>query len=226
MIAIIGVLVALLLPAVQAAREAARRSQCTNNLKQLGLAIHNHHDSRGYMPPGTTQDQPPFGPAAAGWGTSWMVYILPYIEQNALFDRLTLGGGTGYGNTANAQVFGTNCQMKGYRCPSSPLPATGNAALPGGGVTMIPNYVGISGAVPGLIPGYTEVRFMNPGGAAGCCSGGILSNGGGLPPNLQNTFAAFTDGTSNTMLVSEQGDFLQIGTTQQKVAWTSSTPVG
>ena len=79
MIAIIGVLVALLLPAVQAAREAARRSQCTNNLKQLGLAIHNHHDSRGYMPPGTSQDQPPYGPAASNWGASWMVYILPFI---------------------------------------------------------------------------------------------------------------------------------------------------
>ncbi|MFM7072264.1 MAG: DUF1559 domain-containing protein [Planctomycetota bacterium] len=225
-IAIIGVLVALLLPAVQAAREAARRSQCTNNLKQLGLAIHNHHDSRGYMPPGTSQDQAPFGPGASNWGASWMVYILPYIEQNALFDRLVLGGGTGYGNSANGAVFGTNYQIKGYRCPSSPLPATTTSGVPGSGVMMMPTYVGIAGAVPGLITGYTEVRYMNPGGAAGCCSGGILSNGGGLPPNLQNTFASFTDGTSNTMVVGEQGDFLQIGTTAQKVAWNAAGPHG
>ena len=107
-IAIIGVLVALLLPAVQAAREAARRTQCKNNLKQIGLAIHNHHDTKGYMPPGTSQDQQPFGPAASNWGASWMVYILPFVEQGPLFDKLVIGGGTGYGNGANGAVFGTN----------------------------------------------------------------------------------------------------------------------
>ncbi len=77
-IAIIGILVALLLPAVQAAREAGRRTQCTNNLKQMGLALHNHHDSLRRFPPGG--DRSPVG----GYGPSWMVHILPYIEQNSL----------------------------------------------------------------------------------------------------------------------------------------------
>jgi prepilin-type N-terminal cleavage/methylation domain-containing protein len=74
-IAIIGVLVALLLPAVQAAREAARRMQCGNNLKQLGLACHNFHDTFKALPPSRSDD-----------GLTWCGYLLPYIEQKAVYD--------------------------------------------------------------------------------------------------------------------------------------------
>ncbi len=74
-IAIIGVLVALLLPAVQAAREAARRTQCTNNLKQLGLALHNHHDVQKAFPPHTTN-----------WRWNSMIRLLPYMEQTQAYD--------------------------------------------------------------------------------------------------------------------------------------------
>src|SRR5262245_28730255 len=76
-IAIIGVLVALLLPAVQAAREASRRTKCQNNLKQIGLAAHNFHDVSGEMPRSIWPST----------GLSWHVYILPYIEQQALFNQ-------------------------------------------------------------------------------------------------------------------------------------------
>src|SRR5512136_760636 len=75
-ITIIGILIALLLPAVQAAREAARRMQCVNNLKQIGLACMNYESTHACLPPGTK---------GSLWGT-WMVFVLPFVEQQALYN--------------------------------------------------------------------------------------------------------------------------------------------
>src|SRR6516162_6363862 len=89
-IAIIAILIGLLIPAVQKVREAALRSQCQNNLKQIGLAMHAYHSNASQLPPGGAADQPPFGTGpngGAGWGSSWMVYILPYIEQGNFFNN-------------------------------------------------------------------------------------------------------------------------------------------
>lgn len=85
-IAIIGILIALLLPAVQAAREAARRSQCTNNLKQIGLALHNYHDTNKTLPTGFVYRG---GNGRCNWG--WNVAIFPYMEQGAFYDQLESG---------------------------------------------------------------------------------------------------------------------------------------
>jgi prepilin-type N-terminal cleavage/methylation domain-containing protein/prepilin-type processing-associated H-X9-DG protein len=90
-IAIIGVLVALLLPAVQAAREAARRMQCANNLKQMGLALLTHADAKKVLPAATQflpgRPGPPFGTGPHGQGGTWVVEILPFIEQQALYNQ-------------------------------------------------------------------------------------------------------------------------------------------
>lgn len=81
-IAIIGILIALLLPTVQAAREAARRSSCTNSLKQIGLGLHNHHDTFNHFPAGFYHVHG--GNAKGNWG--WGAHILPFVEQGNLAD--------------------------------------------------------------------------------------------------------------------------------------------
>ncbi len=106
-IAIIGILVALLLPAVQAAREAARRMQCSNNLKQLGLAMHNYHDTYKTLPFGC-------GYHVARTGT-WGVAILPYIEQQNLFDRFDFNVPMSHGNNQPA----VTTVVETFICPSA-----------------------------------------------------------------------------------------------------------
>jgi hypothetical protein len=147
------------------------------------------------------------------------------VNKSGLWDQLIIGGGTGYGNTLNGPKY-NNVQIATYRCPSTPLPRLATGTVPGSSATlMLPTYCGIAGAVPGLIPNYTENRWRTPGAATGCCSGGIISNGGGLPPNLQQTYAHLTDGTSNVMLASEQSDFLILAN-NLKVAWNAAGPHG
>ena len=128
-IAIIGVLVALLLPAVQQARESARRISCTNNLKQMGTALHNYHDTYGELPMGAwsaVDDDAGFDDDGYGWGVS----LLPFIEQQALFDQLDQAMPTGtpgaiqlYYNANNTIIPGGDAELSAYRCPSSPMPS-------------------------------------------------------------------------------------------------------
>lgn len=229
-IAIIGVLVALLLPAVQAAREAARRMSCGNNFKQLGVAVHNFHDVRGRIPPGGAVDQAPeFGthPTGTDWGSSWFVYILPYMEQNPMYEKFQFYGGSGWGadgqtpprnsDTINNPVA-NRVFISAFWCPSSPLEKMCLGVRTAGHLTMAPSYVGIAGAVPDAFPtnaGYTETRRFLPAAGAGCCTGGIESGGGTFISSGKLTFASLQDGTSNIMIASEVSNWLRDTNNQQ-----------
>src|SRR5437867_2098999 len=137
-IAIIGVLIGLLLPAVQKVREAAARTQCINNLKQIGLALHNFHDTLKVFPPGSSADilpwKTPSTAADANWGSSWMVHLLPYLEQSNIKDKWQFSGQSGWQVAANNTLV-AGVKIPNYRCPSTSLPLMNpySATLPGAG---------------------------------------------------------------------------------------------
>jgi prepilin-type N-terminal cleavage/methylation domain-containing protein/prepilin-type processing-associated H-X9-DG protein len=223
-ITIIGILIALLLPAVQAAREAARRAQCTNNLKQLGLAIHLHHDRLGRLPPGGANDLPPFGQSTTNsWGSSWLVYILPGLEQASIYDRWQFTtGNSGLSNATNMAAI-DGVVIPCFACPSSMLPTQWCNYTSYGGITanrMAIHYVGISGAIDQLIPGFKESRVQQ------WQYAGLIGGGGVLIANGKLTFADVTDGASNTMMASEQGNWISTTDGSGDHDWRASQPWG
>jgi len=208
-IAIIGVMVGLLLPAVQAAREAARRMACSNNLKQIGLALHNYHDTYQMLPAGAAGQSGP-----GGWGVSFFVGILPYVEQQAYYDNINFNvGSRGYTGNCSSAVL-ANKQMAWLRCPSDPRDIWGVSTC--GSNSTLASYKGISGSsavaanpiVTVGLGGYNEVNVT----LNGCCGGnpqsGINSRGGVLMANKWLRFAEITDGLSNTAAVGEHANFM------------------
>ena len=142
-IAIIGVLIGLLLPAVQAAREAARRAQCVNNLKQLGLGMHNYHSAAGSFPIGVNASNSP-GAGLIAW-TGWSVHsmMLPYMEQQPLYNNINFTFDD-FGNPATVNGVGPNSTVdrtyvNAFLCPSDP----GNGGRSDG--TFSNNYMGSIG---------------------------------------------------------------------------------
>jgi len=201
-IAIIAILIALLVPAVQKVREAAARTQCINNLKNIGLAMHGYHDANKRLPPGAANDMPPFGTATGPqWGSSWMVYILPNIEQGAIHSKWQFFSQSGYTNANNANLI-NNVTIPVYRCPSSPLPDF----FTSGGVgvrKMITTYTGIQGSVISTAAG----GIIN----GTCCNGAgnLASTNGILYGGSTVKLTTISDGTSNTLLVGEQSDHVR-----------------
>jgi len=228
-IAIIGVLVGLLLPAVQKVREAANRMSCQNNLKQMGLALHNMHDAIGYLPSAGAADGKPFngGPFFPwGEGTNWSIYILPYVEQGNVFSKLTFYGDSGWTDNQTQTAPGgysssalnnvtliNSVGLKLYRCPSDPKPNTirndSNVRDASGNETIQVNrnsYVAIAGAVNNIDGSGQFKESRNTDGSGWTQGGwGITAWGGVICPDNQNIkLSSMSDGTSNTMLLSEQ----------------------
>ncbi len=199
-IAIIAILIGLLLPAVQKVREAAARSKCMNNLKQSALAAHNYHDTNGVLPPGAANDVTPFGTGTVGWGSSWMVYILPGIEQNAIYSKWQFASSSGYTNANNINLV-NNVTIPPYRCPSSPVP---EFSPRGGAAAQMMNhsYTGIAGSVISGTPG--------PVISVGCCNGaGPQATDNGIFYAGSKVNLLMQDGTSNTWMIAEQSDHLR-----------------
>ncbi|RCS46371.1 DUF1559 domain-containing protein [Bremerella cremea] len=180
-IAIIGVLIALLLPAVQQAREAARRMQCSNNLKQLGLALHNHHDTFGYVPPLRT-----LGGGHHDRHTGF-IKILPFVEQNNTYEQIQTDLAA---EPWGARTFWQQFSFDGFKCPSSVPPASFNNDQ-----QAWRNYHMCLGDQPNDRDGDMETT-------RGIFQKGKLNTNG----NLQNklNFASITDGLSNTIAYSER----------------------
>ena len=210
-IAIIAILVSLLLPAVQQAREAARRTQCKNNLKQLGLALHNYEGTYGVLPaalygtvPTNTYGLPTAAQQDDGFG--WMVSILPYMEQDNLYRRINPMGMPGifsqqaireanYG-TGVTVIPGGDTIVPGFLCPSSAMPSIAPVSwlIPGGPA----GSVALTHRNPERA-GYATSSYKSAGGANAGDFGVIhkMFEGGG------SKFRDITDGLSNTLMVVE-----------------------
>jgi prepilin-type N-terminal cleavage/methylation domain-containing protein len=232
-IAIIGILIALLLPAVQKIREAAARMSCSNNLHQLGLAVHNFHDSNGFVPTAGSADGRPIsaGGTLQGEGTNWSVYLLPYIEQGNIYTKLTFRGDSGWTNddtqvgssAVNNVLIAGGSVIKIYRCPSDPKPdlqrndsnvrgATGTGPSSASETILVNrnSYVAIAGAVNNLDGTGRFLESRNTDSSSWSAGWGITAWGGMIvPDNASVKFAGISDGLSNTMMISEQSDQLK-----------------
>jgi prepilin-type N-terminal cleavage/methylation domain-containing protein/prepilin-type processing-associated H-X9-DG protein len=220
-IAIIAVLVALLLPAVQQAREAARRAQCKNNLKQIGLALHNYHGALQTFPPGYVDlngnpNLTPDNDLGPAWG--WCTFLLPYMDQQNVYDRINLNQSIGTG--VNAQV--SLVPMPMLQCPTDglqdPFPVyDSNFSTPIANVAHS-SYVACNGWIECF------------GGAGGNPQPGPLADGlagtfgqagvGMFWRNSKVTVAKVRDGLSNTIAVGERSS------NHSPSTWTGAVPGG
>ena len=196
-IAIIAVLIALLLPAVQAAREAAPRAQCTNNLKQIGLAMHNYHSANNCFPPGGTNASTLAGQVAQGWGCwSAQSMMLPFMEQTTIYNAInfSLVSETAGNGDDLCQTTATTRSISAFLCPSNQV--------------MV--YSQYSDGALTIFPGNTYFASVGSGmNQYGNSPYAELPVGSAAPNGLFQVFGpsigiqSVIDGTSNTIAMGE-----------------------
>lgn len=197
-IAVISLLIALLLPAVQAAREAARRMLCKNNLKQLALALHTYHDAHGVFP--LNYGQGPY--SDENTGTSWLQQILPFVDQANLYGKIQFG--RPLSDPANSGVAQTTVPL--FLCPSD----AGNTGRMGfrsnvPGMWGVQNYKACAGSNWnwGLFSPAMSASGRNANNPDGLDHGnGLICRGGDTPPTTSR-LADVRDGTSHTFALGE-----------------------
>lgn len=187
-IAIIGILVALLLPAIQAAREAARRTQCANNFKQIGVAFHNHISTKKSLPYGMLDN-------GGFWG--WSMYLLPYVEEQGVYDKFTFKVGMYWSGPPSRNREACKTWISAFLCPTDPqahsrMESDGipiSSATPNE-LAALGNMCGVSDSVKWLTPNNSRPRkFPEVDGVFGA--------------NESCDIAKIVDGTSNTLAVGE-----------------------
>jgi prepilin-type N-terminal cleavage/methylation domain-containing protein len=211
-IAIIAVLIALLLPAVQAAREAARRAQCVNNLKQIGIGIHNYAN--------TNNESFPWGDGP--WWVEWSAnsLLLPYIEQGPIYNALNFGNGQNFGGVSFNINWPGNSTATYAKIPTFICPSDVDRLTDPNGHN---NYMANSGSAPNSFYGGA---FMTNG-TSGPASGPFIYVG---KDNNQNgsscTFASVTDGMSNTAAFSERVKAVGMNATRATGLFDPMKPTG
>ena len=185
-IAIITILVSLLLPGVQQSREAARRTQCANHLKQIGIALHNYHGSHSTFPPGWVDQNQGY---VANWG--WLAYLLPQLEQSALYSGLSVGElSLGQALTIPEHQQRMKTVLPLFRCPSDSGPDLNN-------ITPL-----ISDDLRAV--DVATANYVGSNGGGNWSEGDELLGVFGRNSNIE--FRDITDGTSNTIVVGERLD--------------------
>jgi prepilin-type N-terminal cleavage/methylation domain-containing protein len=202
-IAIIGILVSLLLPAVQSAREAARRVQCSNNFKQVGLALHNYHTTHGTFPP-SVQSLPGEDPGTTtNFRSNWVIMVLPHLEQQNLYDSFDFT--RNISALENRQARGVT--LSALLCPSDQPRAqcfVGNSAE---GDNWARGNIGANGGNAHLLNLGSRTDWAIDGSGPGWMD---RYRGGVMGPNVSRSIVQIRDGTTNTILLAE----LRIGVSE------------
>lgn len=241
-IAIIGILIGMLLPAVQQVREAARRASCMNNIRQLALGCHNFESTHEHFPPGTaywaaqgTQRYIPNdiwnngAPPHQGNYPSWSRFILPYIEQNALYDQLDITRTWGENLLGDNNRQLTARELPSFICSSDPVESNLNDSYytTAGAYSDVrknakSNYVACTG-------NRTWVGNQAIGNASGNWMRTKISRFGVMRINSKTTFGNITDGTSNVILIGERSSAPEEGAgarLQQGAIWAGRFHAG